>query len=389
MPYNYIPELASKYSSVGNTLSTLNISLTSLDSNLYALSSSVVGEMSSLNEDILYIESVLYDVSAFASFSANTVSAISSISAEVLSLSAELDNTSCDSVYTTVSTYSADWTPSQILFLASTTWNNPYPTQESRPMFVRLVGGGGGGGGGASNALNDIGGGGGGAGASVVEFWTQTGYLASTQNIVVGVSGAGGIADAPGSSGGITAFANISAFGGAGGAAGTTIIGGQGGSLVANGASNGWSFVSTCSGGTGGYRSAALVSPATTSWVPTGGGGGGGVDYISPGVFLSYNGAAGTVQGSNTVGGAIVGGNGGIGGAAGDWEDREADGGNGRSGRSTGTGGGGGGGGSFGGFGGNGGGFGSGGGGGGAGLGAGHGGRGGNGASGYVHIHIF
>jgi hypothetical protein len=146
MPYNYIPELASKYSSVGNTLSTLNISLTSLDSNLYALSSSTVRGLSSLNADINYIESVLYDVSAFASFSAYTVSTLSSISAEVLSLSAELDATSCDSVYTTVSTYSADWEPAQILFLASTIWNNPYPAQESRPVFVRLVGGGGGGG---------------------------------------------------------------------------------------------------------------------------------------------------------------------------------------------------------------------------------------------------
>jgi hypothetical protein len=267
------------------------------------------------------------------------------------------------------------------LYTANDTWNNPSPATPKR-VFVRLVGGGGGGGSGRKGAASTVRCGGGGAAAgAVVEFWTLTTELGSTESVVVGAQGAGGAAQTAnsnngnnGTSGGTTSFAATNAVGGAFGFAGLT-NGGTAGAAVSLACVIGISATNSQPGGNASnIGGAAATASAPTFLLPTGGGGGGG---ITSGNSASAGGAGGLMA---TAINALAGGTAGTGGGSG---------GNGNAGRGSGTGGGGGSGSTSGngGSGGNGGGYGSGGGGGGAATDdVGNSGAGGDGAQGYALI---
>ena len=62
MPYNYIPELVSKYECIGNSLSTFNISLTALDDNLGELSTYTVESVNFLSATMISVSSELYTI---------------------------------------------------------------------------------------------------------------------------------------------------------------------------------------------------------------------------------------------------------------------------------------------------------------------------------------
>lgn len=274
------------------------------------------------------------------------------------------------------------------LYTADDTWTNPSPSTPKR-VFVRLVGGGGGGGSGRRGASGEVRcGGGGGAAGAVVEFWTLTTELGTTETVTVGAGGTGGASQTTnstngnaGSAGGDTLFNGGPPARGGGGGGGGTNAAGTAGANATNATTIGVATANPSSGGaasgTGSTGAAGVTSVAS---LPTGGGAGGGISSANQATSGGNGGPIG-----NTPLGTLSGG------TAGAWNGTLA-GGTGNAGRGSGTGGGGGAGSTSGnaGAGGAGGGFGTGGGGGGSSTNdVGNSGPGGAGASGYALIITF
>lgn len=74
MPY-YIPDLVSKTTCIGNTLSTFNVSFSSLDTNLYELSTYTVNSVNYLSSTMISVSSVLESRINFLSATMIAVSA--------------------------------------------------------------------------------------------------------------------------------------------------------------------------------------------------------------------------------------------------------------------------------------------------------------------------
>ncbi|MCG3206308.1 MAG: hypothetical protein KCHDKBKB_03042 [Elusimicrobia bacterium] len=224
------------------------------------------------------------------------------------------------------------------LYTADDTWTNPSPSTPKR-VFVRLVAGGGQGGSGRKGASGEVRcGGGGGAAGAVVEFWTLTTELASSESVTIGIGGSsGGAAQTannsngnPGTAGGNTTFAGMTATGGGGGGGGTNAAG-TAGTNTANATAIGATSANPSAGGAAsGTGSAGSNGGTSVPSLPTGGGAGGG---ITSGNQASNGGVSGVM--GNTPLGTVAGG------TAGSWSTTTA-GGNGNAGRGSGTGGGGG-----------------------------------------------
>lgn len=95
MPY-YIPDLVSKTTCIGNTLSTFNISFSNLDTRLYQLSTYTVNSVNFLSSTMISVSSVLnsrinFLSSAMISVSSDLRTQISNASSNVLT---QLSNTS-------------------------------------------------------------------------------------------------------------------------------------------------------------------------------------------------------------------------------------------------------------------------------------------------------
>lgn len=171
------------------------------------------------------------------------------------------------------------------VFTANGTWNKPATANAVR---IFMIGGGGGGGSGRQSASGTAAfGGGGGSGGAMIQYATMpASVFASTESVVVGTGGAGGVSisigdtdGAAGSNGGISTFSSgatlIQALGGLGGGGGTTAAAGTAGAGTQNGDfatnvagnSNG-TYYQPSGGGSGGSVSAAL----STSSGSTGGG---------------------------------------------------------------------------------------------------------------------
>lgn len=138
------------------------------------------------------------------------------------------------------------------------TANGPYtPTSGMKYCVVEVLGGGGGGGGAAStNASQQSSGSGGGAGEFAKGVFSAS-TIGVSQNIIIGVGGAGNSGTA-GSNGGATSFGVIlSAFGGIGGSSQiTTTIGNAAGGLGGTGGSGG-NLRSAGAAGSYGYTTTA------------------------------------------------------------------------------------------------------------------------------------
>jgi hypothetical protein len=193
------------------------------------------------------------------------------------------------------------------VFTGSGTWTKPSGLTGNEMVVIQLWGAGGAGGGIAAST----GGGGGGGGGAGVEVRVRASDLSSTVTVTIGAAGAAGTGN--GGIGGTSTFgAYVSAYGGAGGVAGSggSLMGGGGG----GGALSAGAVGSTTTGGVGGEPGGG-----TAGGGGSGGGGGGGGSGGAGGnsYFGGGGGGSGTNTGAGNGGSSIYGGGGGGAGDAG------------------------------------------------------------------------
>lgn len=188
------------------------------------------------------------------------------------------------------------------VFTTSGTWVKSLGTDA---INVKLVAGGGGGGGSPLNYT----GGGGGAGGYAESFITSG--FASSETVIVGAGGSGGLGSGlnNGSNGGSSSFgSHLSAVGGIGGSAGGGYGGPGNSGTVNNGI--GWTAVGQAGGSVGCFVAGNGDSGPNGGSSLLGGGGRGGSNGVGHGTVGSNGGGGGGSFGSGT---AINGGNGGAG----------------------------------------------------------------------------
>ena len=201
------------------------------------------------------------------------------------------------------------------VYTSNTTWAKP---SNLKYVIVEMVGGGGGGGGAATNSTISSGGGGGG-GAGYARKIISNSVLNSTESVVIGVGGSGGLVGADGGVGGISLFGgycsatggnygegtNSGGIPGSGGGGGIGMGGdinckGQGGSAGNTGSGSGIIKQSGTGGSSvlgGGAESFSNDgnSVSGTNGGQYGGGGSGGYDHPSGSPTIGGAGASGVV----------------------------------------------------------------------------------------------
>lgn len=183
--------------------------------------------------------------------------------------------------------------------VGTSTWTKP---AGAKTVHVVIFGGGGGGGSGRRRATGSIAtaawGGGAGGGGGRAEFWLSASALGSTESVVVGAGGTGGIArtvdDSTGANGGAgsaSSFGSFSVRGGGSGVGGSASSGsgGLGGGSLGEFASANTTYSSTGGGGNSGAGAVGNRGGLR----PGGGGGGGGFGASFATAFAGGGGALG------------------------------------------------------------------------------------------------
>jgi hypothetical protein len=188
-------------------------------------------------------------------------------------------------------------------FTASGTWTR---NANTKMVMAYMVSGGGGGGGGIASSTSN-GGGGGSGGTLYINTWFSN--FPSSGSVTIGAGGTAGVAG-NGGQGGSTVFAGSTILGGAGGSIGA--VGGGIGGNAADYYDTGFGYLGKA-GGNGGTTTGGTPAALTMTKLPLSGGGGaggasggtggtGGSYMLASGTPLTSGGAGGTNSGSGTAG---------------------------------------------------------------------------------------